>query len=56
MIVIFWIVVGLMAAGMLFVLVVDVLARISDLRMQRMVRDMQEQQRITIRGSRCGHM
>ena len=40
--VVVWILIGIIALGMLFVGAMCVLARISDLRMQQMVRRMQE--------------
>jgi hypothetical protein len=40
--IIFWIIIGIIATGMLFVLSMCVLARISDIRLQHMIRDMQQ--------------
>jgi len=40
--IIFWIAIGVISLGMLFVLSMCVLARISDIRMQRMIREMQK--------------
>ena len=41
--IVLWIAIGICALGMLFVLSMCILARISDLRMQQMVREMQEE-------------
>jgi len=56
--IVLWIAIGIIALGMLFVLSVCVLARISDLRMQAMIRRMQEEseETVSLRSGRCGHM
>jgi hypothetical protein len=56
--IILWIAIGIIALGVLFVLSLAAMARISDKRYERMIRQMHEEseESVSLRGTKCGHM